>query len=50
MTMWIVSYKLSLLFISTMICVQDIPDTDGDQIFGIHSFSVRLGQERVAII
>ncbi|RDJ58252.1 hypothetical protein AB723_19625, partial [Acinetobacter baumannii] len=25
----------------------DIPDVDGDRVFGIQSFSVRLGQERV---
>lgn len=27
--------------------MQDIPDIDGDKIFGIRSFTVRLGQERV---
>jgi 4-hydroxybenzoate polyprenyltransferase len=26
---------------------QDIPDVEGDKVFGIHSFSVRLGQKRV---
>lgn len=32
-----------------MIIMQDIPDIDGDRIFGIRSFSVRLGQRRVSI-
>lgn len=30
--------------------MQDIPDIDGDRIFGIRSFSVRLGQQRVSIM
>nr|ABB70124.1 homogentisate phytyltransferase VTE2-1 [Allium ampeloprasum] len=35
-------------FFSVVIALfKDIPDIDGDKIFGIHSFSVRLGQERV---
>lgn len=32
-----------------MILMQDIPDIDGDRIFGIQSFSVRLGQRRVSM-
>jgi hypothetical protein len=28
---------------------QDIPDVDGDRDFGIQSFSVKLGQEKVSI-
>lgn len=28
---------------------QDIPDVDGDREFGIQSFSVKLGQEKVSI-
>ena len=27
--------------------MQDIPDIEGDKIFGIRSYTVRLGQERV---
>ncbi|KAF6142324.1 hypothetical protein GIB67_023349 [Kingdonia uniflora] len=35
-------------FFSIVIALfKDIPDINGDKIFGIHSFSVRLGQERV---
>ncbi|XXG51590.1 hypothetical protein AAC387_Pa03g0123 [Persea americana] len=35
-------------FFSVVIALfKDIPDIDGDRIFGIRSFSVRLGQERV---
>jgi len=35
-------------FFSVVIALfKDIPDIDGDKIFGIRSFSVRLGQERV---
>lgn len=35
-------------FFSVVIALfKDIPDIDGDKIFGIHSFTVRLGQERV---
>lgn len=35
-------------FFSVVIALfKDIPDIDGDKIFGIHSFSVRLGQEKV---
>uniref|UniRef100_A0A2N9F094 Homogentisate phytyltransferase n=1 Tax=Fagus sylvatica TaxID=28930 RepID=A0A2N9F094_FAGSY len=30
--------------------MQDIPDVDGDRDFGIQSFSVRLGQERMLIL
>ena len=30
------------------ISLQDIPDIKGDRIFGIKSFSVRLGQEKVS--
>lgn len=29
--------------------LQDIPDIDGDKIYGIRSFSVRLGQKRVSL-
>jgi homogentisate phytyltransferase/homogentisate geranylgeranyltransferase len=29
---------------------QDIPDVEGDKVFGIHSFSVRLGQKRVKLL
>ncbi|KAH9314684.1 hypothetical protein KI387_023311, partial [Taxus chinensis] len=44
-----------LIFATTFMCFfsvvialfKDIPDVDGDKIFGIQSFSVRLGQERV---
>nr|AFK42341.1 unknown [Lotus japonicus] len=35
-------------FFSVVIALfKDIPDIDGDKIFGIQSFSVRLGQKRV---
>ncbi|KAA0055535.1 homogentisate phytyltransferase 1 [Cucumis melo var. makuwa] len=35
-------------FFSIVIALfKDIPDIDGDKIFGIRSFTVRLGQERV---
>lgn len=35
-------------FFSVVIALfKDIPDIDGDKIYGIHSFSVRLGQGRV---
>jgi homogentisate phytyltransferase/homogentisate geranylgeranyltransferase len=27
--------------------MQDIPDVEGDKVYGIRSFSVRLGQKRV---
>ncbi|RWW07085.1 hypothetical protein GW17_00029560, partial [Ensete ventricosum] len=33
--------------IVALCCVLDIPDVDGDRDFGIRSFSVRLGQEKV---
>ncbi|XP_057816152.2 probable homogentisate phytyltransferase 1, chloroplastic [Cryptomeria japonica] len=37
-----------MCFFSVVIALfKDIPDVDGDRIFGIQSFSVRLGQERV---
>ncbi|KAL5974023.1 hypoxanthine-guanine phosphoribosyltransferase [Asimina triloba] len=37
-----------MTFFSVVIALfKDIPDIDGDKIFGIQSFSVRLGQERV---
>lgn len=37
-----------MCFFSTVIALlKDIPDVDGDRDFGIQSFSVRLGQERV---
>lgn len=44
-----------LLFATTFMCFflvvialfKDIPDVDEDRVFGIQSFSVRLGQERV---
>lgn len=29
--------------------VQDIPDIEGDKIFGIKSYTVRLGQEKVGL-
>jgi len=35
-------------FFSVVIALfKDIPDIDGDKIYGIRSFSVRLGQQRV---
>ncbi|GMP47425.1 hypothetical protein CsSME_00015165 [Camellia sinensis var. sinensis] len=35
-------------FFSVVIALfKDIPDIDGDKLFGIRSFTVRLGQERV---
>lgn len=38
-----------LLFLMTKVsCLQDIPDIVGDKIFGIQSFTVRLGQKRVS--
>ncbi|XP_070038722.1 homogentisate geranylgeranyltransferase-like isoform X3 [Nicotiana tomentosiformis] len=48
-------YTRSLVFAVTFMCIftvvialfKDIPDVDGDRDFGIQSFSVRLGQERV---
>ncbi|XP_060211332.1 homogentisate geranylgeranyltransferase-like isoform X3 [Lycium barbarum] len=48
-------YTRSLIFAVTFMCIftavialfKDIPDVDGDRNFGIQSFSVRLGQERV---
>jgi len=37
-----------MCFFSVVIALfKDIPDVDGDRIFGIQSFSVRLGQKRV---
>jgi homogentisate phytyltransferase/homogentisate geranylgeranyltransferase len=37
-----------MTFFSVVIALfKDIPDIEGDRIFGIHSFSVRLGQKRV---
>ncbi|XP_065027503.1 homogentisate geranylgeranyltransferase, chloroplastic-like [Musa acuminata AAA Group] len=37
-----------MCFFSAVIALfKDIPDVDGDRDFGIHSFSVRLGQEKV---
>ncbi|XP_024515186.1 probable homogentisate phytyltransferase 1, chloroplastic isoform X2 [Selaginella moellendorffii] len=48
-------YPRSLLFATAFMCFfsvvialfKDIPDVEGDQTFGIQSFSVRLGQEKV---
>ncbi|KAH9534078.1 hypothetical protein CY35_18G087600 [Sphagnum magellanicum] len=37
-----------MCFFSIVIALaKDIPDVEGDKVFGIHSFSVRLGQKRV---
>jgi homogentisate phytyltransferase/homogentisate geranylgeranyltransferase len=43
-----------IYFLWLLICIllafeQDIPDVDGDRDFGIQSFSVKLGQEKVSI-
>ncbi|XP_020268208.1 homogentisate geranylgeranyltransferase, chloroplastic-like [Asparagus officinalis] len=50
-----VALTKSVVFATTFMCFfsavialfKDIPDVDGDRNFSIHSFSVRLGQERV---
>ncbi|KAH0670703.1 hypothetical protein KY290_026102 [Solanum tuberosum] len=51
-------YTRSLFFAVTFMCIftavialfKDIPDVNGDRNFGIQSFSVSLGQERVSQI
>ncbi|XP_042483053.1 probable homogentisate phytyltransferase 1, chloroplastic isoform X4 [Macadamia integrifolia] len=45
---WPLFWALFISFLlGTAYSINDIPDIDGDRIFGIQSFSVRLGQKRV---
>lgn len=44
----LVPWNIPLLLDWDIHLVQDIPDIEGDRIFGIQSFSVRLGQRRVS--
>lgn len=31
------------------VSIQDIPDVDGDKVFGIRTFSVRMGKKKVSL-
>ena len=43
------SYALIFVLVLVNSRMQDIPDVEGDKVYGIRSFSVRLGQKRVYI-
>ncbi|KAM5553816.1 hypothetical protein ABKV19_025839 [Rosa sericea] len=45
--MCILAVRAVIVQLAFFLHMQDIPDIDGDKIFGIRSFTVRLGQERV---
>ncbi|XP_034200592.1 homogentisate phytyltransferase 1, chloroplastic isoform X2 [Prunus dulcis] len=45
--MCILAVRAVIVQLAFFLHMQDIPDIDGDKIFGIRSFTVRLGQKRV---
>lgn len=41
--------KCNNLFQLCMVTLQDIPDIEGDKIFGVRTFTVRVGQKKVGL-